>query len=300
MTAGSVSGGAAMLHVSAPAVSRLLSHLESRLAVPLFERRGSRLHPTPEAQALMREIDGAYRHIDRVRQAAAALRQGGGARLRVCSNLSTALELLPRALARLRQRLPALRLTIDVAPLARMREGLETGEFDLGVGAFIELDAGALQRRRVGEGELLAVLPPAHPLAALPAVTPAALRDEDVIAYGLAGTHGRQIQRLVGREGREPAVEVPYAYMACALVACGQGVAVVDDLTLRHFHDTGVQTRPLAPALHYAVDVLSDPRRAAPAAAAALVEALRAEWGQLSAAPGPARRRRTRHSPASG
>lgn len=282
MLAGSVTGGAAMLNVSPPAVSRLLGHLESRLAVRLFERRGARLRPTPEAQSLMREIETAYRHIDRVRQAAVTLRQGGGARLRVASNLSTALELVPRAAARLRRSLPALRLSIEVAPLNRLREGLETGEFDLGVGAFIEAEAGALQRERIGGGELLAVLPAGHALAHRSALPLAALRDEDVIAYGLAGTHGRQLQRLLDHTGREPALEVPYAYMACALVACGQGVAVVDDLTLRHFRATGVHMRPLAPALHYAVEVLSDPTRARPNAAAAFTDALRVEWEQLA------------------
>lgn len=283
MLAGSVSGGAAALHVSAPAVSRLLSHLESRLGVRLFERRGARLQPTPEAHTLMREIDSAYRHIDRVRQAAAALRRGGARPLRVCSNLSTALELVPRAVALARRSMPDLQLTIEVARLASMREGLEAGEFDLGIGAFIEVDPGALSLQRIGGGELLLALPPGHRLADAGALPVSALNGESLIAYGLAGTHGRQLGRLLGRDdaGGTLAIEVPYAYMACALVACGQGIAVVDDLTLRHFRNA-VTTRPLAPALHYEVQVLRDAHRTAPASAEIFVEALQDAWRWLA------------------
>lgn len=310
MLAGSVTGGAAQLHVSAPAVSRLLSHLESRLGVRLFERRGTGLQPTPEAQSLMREIDTAYRHIDRVRQAADALRHGGGTRLRVASNLSTALELVPRAAARLLETRPGLALSVDVAPLQRLREGLEAHEFDLGVGAFLELDAAGLTQEDIGQGELLVVLPAGHALCRAPSVPAADLRAQNLIDYGSAGPHGRQLRRLLGLEGQDSQLAVPYAYMAAALVASGQGVAVVDDLTLRHFTQSGVQLRPLQPRLHYRVTVLRDARRVAPAAADAFVQALREAWQALerapvpearpSAAPGLQPRRRTRQSPPSG
>lgn len=280
MQAGSVSGGAAQLHVSPPAVSRLLAHLQARLGVALFERRGTRLLPTPEAQALMREIDGAYRHIERVRSTALALRHGGVAPLRVASNLSTGLELVPRALARLRSRQPELRVSVEVAPLSRMREGLEAGELDLAVGAFLPSEGDGLQRLSIGSGELRVALPAGHRLASHTALTAAALQQEDVVGYGLAGPHGRQIEALLGARARPPRFEVPYAYMACALVASGAAVAVVDDLTLRHFQGAGIVTRPLSPRLHYGVDVLLDRRRPRPAAVPSLVEALHWAWGQ--------------------
>lgn len=278
MQAGSVSGGAARLHVSAPAVSRLLSHLSARLGVALFERHGSRLLPTPEAQALMREVDAAYHHIDRVRSTAVALRHGAGAPLRVATNLSTGLELVPRALSRLHALRPQARVRVEVATLAGMRQALEAGEIDLGVGAFLPADSAPLERLVLGRGELQLVLPAGHPLAARSAVAPAALRSENLIAYGLAGAHGQQLEHLLGLRRQPPALEVPYAYMACALVACGAGVAVVDDLTLRHFAAAGVVARPLSPALHYDLAVLRDPRRPAPAAAAVFVDALRDAW----------------------
>lgn len=278
MQAGSVTGGAAHLHVSAPAVSRLLSHLQTRLGVTLFQRQGGRLVPTPEAQALMREIDGAYRQIEQVRRTALGLRHGVGTRLRLATNLSTGLELVPRALARLQTTHPGVRVQVDVAPLARMREGLEAGEFDLAVGAFLDTEADGLSRSPIGSGELLVALPAGHRLAAQDRLSLAALRDEELVAYG-NGLHGRRLAELMGWHHQVPRLEVPYAYMACALVASGAGVAVVDDLTLRHFQGAGLAVRPLSPRLQYRLDVLALGRQPLPDSGHAFVAALRHCWG---------------------
>ncbi len=276
MRAGSVSGGAAALHVSAPAVSRMLSHLEAKLGVRLFHRRGTRLQPTPEARTLLGEIEAAWRHIERVRGTALALRHGAGSTLRVGTNLSTGLELVPRALAAMRRTWPALRTTVEVATLTAMRDALDSGEMDVAVGAFVDLDAGALQRWPLGSGQIRAVLPAGHALAALDVVPLSALAAEPLIAFGLAGSHGQRIEALLGARAAPPALEVPYAYMACALVACGAGVALVDDLTLRHFQGSGVQARPLRPQVACSIEALTDPRRAANAAVPDFVAALRA------------------------
>lgn len=283
MQAGSLSGGAAQLNVSTPAISRMLAHLQTRLGVTLFERRGTRLLPTAEAWVLMGEIDTAYSHIERVRSTALALRHGSGVPLRVATNLSTALELVPRALARLQTQRPGQRVSVEVAPLSRMRQGLAAGELDLAVGAFLSPELGGLESHPVGGGALMVVLPPAHPLAARASVPLQALRAVDVIGYGLGGPHGQQIEELIGPREQAPRFEVPYAYMACALVASGAGVAVVDDLTLRHFSDAGLAVRPLEPHLRYSLDVLVDPRRPRPAAAQDLIDALDWAWAQTQA-----------------
>lgn len=278
MQAGSISGGAEQLHVSAPAVSRMMSHLQLRLGVALFERRGARLLPTPEAQALMRDVDAAFRHVERARRTAMALRHGAGAPLRLATNLSTGLELVPRALARLHAAHTAVRVTVEVAPQARMREALESGEIDLAVGAFLDSEGGALHRTTIGGGELLAVVPAGHVLAARATLSVADLQPHNLISYGLAGLHGQHLEERLGLRPKPPSFEVPYAYMACALVACGTGVAVVDDLSLRHFVGTGLEVRPLNPRLHYALQVLADARRPRPAAAGHFLDALSASW----------------------
>src|ERR687889_772283 len=66
MLAGSVSGAGRMLHVSQPAISRMLALTEDRLGFRLFERQRTRLFPTDEARRLFSEVEGLYRGIERV------------------------------------------------------------------------------------------------------------------------------------------------------------------------------------------------------------------------------------------
>ncbi len=54
--AGSISAAARSLDLSVAVASQRLKRLESDLGVRLFQRTTRRLHPTPEARALMREI----------------------------------------------------------------------------------------------------------------------------------------------------------------------------------------------------------------------------------------------------
>ncbi len=56
MLAGTVTGAAERLRISQPAVSRLISQLESKSKLKLFQRQRQRLHPTPEAIAFYREV----------------------------------------------------------------------------------------------------------------------------------------------------------------------------------------------------------------------------------------------------
>jgi DNA-binding transcriptional LysR family regulator len=60
MVSGSVVGAAKLLNVTQPGVSRTIATLEMRLGYELFVRRGRRLLPTAEAEALYREVEQVY------------------------------------------------------------------------------------------------------------------------------------------------------------------------------------------------------------------------------------------------
>src|SRR5512140_2564993 len=79
MRAGSITEAARVLNVTQPAVSVALKQLESRLRMPLFDRVGGRLRPTPEARALMpdvAEIFGRLGAVERMSQDLAAGARG--------------------------------------------------------------------------------------------------------------------------------------------------------------------------------------------------------------------------------
>lgn len=283
MQTGSISGAAGALHVSQPAVSRLIRYLEIKLRVVLFERTGGRLHPTPEARALMREIDGAYRSIDRVRACAEQLRHGVADTLRISTNLSTALELVPRAIAQLKARMPRLHISVEIATHAQITDQLLGGECDLGVAAFVQPRHSALSAELIGEGHVLCAMAATHPLARLKKITLDALAQHDIISFGTETAHGKMLAALLG-ERSQPAsasVDVRYAYVACSIAAGGYGVAVVDDLSARRFADAGLALRPLAKPVHFQAYASSSKERPLSAAGRELVALLQALWNPV-------------------
>lgn len=74
MQTGSVTGAAAQLNVSQPAASKMLHLLESEVKAPLFARVRGRLHPTPEAHDLVKELGLVFRAMDELNAMAASLR----------------------------------------------------------------------------------------------------------------------------------------------------------------------------------------------------------------------------------
>ncbi len=60
MQAGTISGAAQLLHISQPAVTKVLQHCELQLGMPLFDRVRGKLHGQPLAyedfEAILRDV----------------------------------------------------------------------------------------------------------------------------------------------------------------------------------------------------------------------------------------------------
>lgn len=70
----SMTAAADLMGVTQPAISRLIRDLEAETELRLFERSRGGLLATPEAVALYREVQRSFSGLDRIAQAAAALR----------------------------------------------------------------------------------------------------------------------------------------------------------------------------------------------------------------------------------
>lgn len=245
MLTGSITDAAQLLHVSQPGISRLVRHIENRLGVPLFERRKGKLLPTPEARALHTEIEKVYRGVKAIQDYAYDLKSGADAVLRVLSSPNTSLELVPHALSRISELYPKARLTLDTVPVAEMVRMLLAEQADIGISA-LHIDHPTLELRRVGTWRLVCVLPKGHPLARRDELSIRDILGHRLVSFDRETAQGRVIdgwfqeQRLE----RKVSVEVRSGRMACALVASGAGIAVVDDLTARA-HAATLLSRPV-------------------------------------------------------
>lgn len=247
MLTGSVTGAAQMLHISQPGVSRMLGHIELQLGISLFERGRGKLLPTPEAASLFAEVEAVYKGVQRIEEHALALKTGGGLTLRILASPSTALEAVPQAVADLAERFPSARIYMETQLVREMVGQLLRHEADVAIST-LPIDHPPLSMHVVGHWSLACAFSPGHPFERKRSVKLRDLESEKLIAFSADTPQGRLIADWWRTRGLAPQarIEVRSGQVACALVARGAGVAVVDNLTARAWHSDRLACRPLA------------------------------------------------------
>lgn len=249
MTTGSISGASRLLHVSQPAVSRLLSHTESRLGFALFERIKGRLFATPEAKQLIREVEHVYLGVQRVGELAHDLAQRRQGLLQLVSSPSIGQMLIPRVMALFREQHPAVRVTFQFLGFAHLQQRLLNRQADLGV-VILPMDHPNLEVTPVARGSMVCICPHEHPLAQRATLTLADLRPFPLISYSPESPLGGLIATMYRAEDEplDAAIEVGSPQNACALVEMGAGVGIVDEFSVRSWPADRFVVRPLAGA----------------------------------------------------
>jgi DNA-binding transcriptional LysR family regulator len=254
MTTRSTVDAARLLHVSQPGISRMVRHLETRLGVPLFERRKGRLVATPEAASLHAEIERVYRGVQHVQEVAAHLRFGTHSALRVLSSANTALQLVPGTIAELIGRFPHTSVFFEALPTREIVKLLVAEEADLAISS-APLDHPALDVREIGHWTLLCAVPARHALAKVSPLPLASALRERLVVYSPEAPQSPVIEAWLEQYGivRNVAVEVRSGYAACSMASAGVGVAFVDDLSARAHRGGGVVLVPIPNAPRFPI-----------------------------------------------
>jgi len=129
--AGTLGMAAGRVHLSQPALSRLIKTVEDRLGGPLFERSRYGMVPTvfgeallPYARMLLFEMEQAVDAVD----AARGMRRGT---LRLGAVATIIRSILPQALERLHAEFPAIKTELLDAPEDRLLAALEGRSIDI-------------------------------------------------------------------------------------------------------------------------------------------------------------------------
>ncbi|MDE2261983.1 MAG: LysR family transcriptional regulator [Gammaproteobacteria bacterium] len=232
METGTVSGAAALLHVSQPNVSRMLKYTESRLGLGLFQREHGRLLATPEAHALFREVQSLHLHLESVQEAVDRIASGQLDRFPVGASPSLGRFVVPSLLSRLRRDFPSLPIKLDILSVSQVMDYLAYGQGECACTIFPVADP-RIESQTFATGALVCAVPRDHRLSGAAAISPQDITGETLIAFDANTPHGRVVAQFFGQAPMPRiACTVRFAESACALAEQGNGIALVDEFTV--------------------------------------------------------------------
>ncbi|MCC7703639.1 LysR family transcriptional regulator [Janthinobacterium sp. GW460P] len=251
MQVGTISGAAQVLHISQPAVTKVLQHCELQLGMPLFERVRGKLYPKPEAHRLFVETEKLNRDLLGIRRLAASLKGHAVETIRLVSTPTLAISVLPFAMTEWRRDFPHTRCQLATHHTGEIVNTLRLGEADLAVSLQDPRHPGIVAEP-IAQG-VMTVIAPAGTWHAADCGTP-------LTAHGLSG-------ELIGHADNDPLGELVVAaceaqdihpvfstvvqtyQIARSLVEAGAGMAVVDPFTAASGSPERLQRRPWAPTI---------------------------------------------------
>ena len=273
MLTGSTTRAAQAMSITQPAVSRLVRELQDSLGLTLFERRGTRLVPTGDALALFKEVERSYVGLDRIAASATDLRERRSGVLRVAGMPALANGALPRFAATFLAERPHVDLAMFGLVSLTVLDWVVSDQCDVGFAA-APIQHALAQATMMPAVNYVAVLPRGHRLASRRVLRPKDLAREPFIVIGPTAPSRFRIDDVFSAHGvaRRIRVETPLSEIACALVASGVGVAIVDPFTASEYSALGVVAVRFEPAIEFQVAALRNAGRAPPAVANEFVD----------------------------
>ncbi|MER9178372.1 LysR substrate-binding domain-containing protein [Mesorhizobium sp. M0955] len=226
---GSASAAAESLHVSQPAVSKLVAATEAELGYRLFRRSGRRLEPTTEAVALMPHIERVLSEMGRLRRSAEVIGRGTAGTVSVSGNYTLISAVAAEAAIRFREIHPDVALSLLILSPQDVVASVITRQVDIGL-AYGPLHNSQLEIEDIGRWSCVCVFPRTHRLEPVKEVGPSDLLEESILTYSDSSPTGIAIRQLFERAQLDlrTTFVLGNTPMILDLVRRGQGVGLID------------------------------------------------------------------------
>ncbi|MES2611657.1 MAG: LysR family transcriptional regulator [Pseudomonadota bacterium] len=237
---------AAQCHLSQPAFSALIRALEDDLGLRLFDRSTRHVDLTGEGQNF---LESARRIRTEITTALAAMRDAATlqrGRVAVALLPSLAAGWLPGVLAAYRSNYPGIEIDIADVLSEPCIERVASGKADFALAA-IRADTPELQAEPFCSDDFHLVCPADHALAKRrKPIAPADLVAHPFIHLARTSSVRQYLEAALHPEAMHTLMEVEQLATVMGMVRAGLGISVVPALTLFHFDQPGLVTRPLA------------------------------------------------------
>ena len=172
---GNIHRAAQVLNMTQPAASKLLKELEDMLGVQLFDRLPRGMRATWYGETMIRHSRMALASLSQAHDEIEALKSGRYGLVSIGAITAPGLNLLPTAVAQVKQQHPSLRIQLAIETSDVLMERLAQGKVDMVVGRLFERhDKTDLRYEAMVEEPVSAVARPGHPLCGVARLT---LRD---------------------------------------------------------------------------------------------------------------------------
>jgi len=222
---------AVRLHMTQPPLSLQIKQLEAELGVELFQRSKRRVALTTAGFAFRAEAEKMFAQEERARDVVRLAGLGEQvAHLSIGFTPVTALELIPTLLRRFTAEMPKVRFSLKEMNSQAQRDGLLSGELDIGFMRPPVIEQGLSAQLLFSEPHVLAV-PADHALARAPSVHVRQLHGQSLTMFERrTGRYAHDLfMSWLSQSGVEPAQmhEAVQHHAMMALVSAGIGLAVV-------------------------------------------------------------------------
>jgi LysR family hca operon transcriptional activator len=234
------------LHTTQPSLSRQIRDLEEEIGAQLLTRSARGIQLTPAGRAFLEHARLVLSQVEAASEAARRVAHPSKPCFAMGFLTGHELRWMPEAMRILRDELPNIDVMISSQYSPLLADGLSKGKIDA---AFLRRETGVpdLAFRILVKEPLMVILPSAHRLAALKAISPKDLSGETfVIVSNTAPVLRAVIDKYLKRSGIDvtPAHEADHLAMGMSLIASTGGVGLLPAYA-QNFLPSSVTSRPL-------------------------------------------------------
>lgn len=225
---GTIAAAAERAHIAPAAISKRISDLEDLLGVQLLQRTNKGITATPAGRALVDMAQRILSDLDNVVLQMRDYASGVSGKVHIAANISAITQFLPDDLRGFMDTNPRVQVSLEERISSSVAQAVASNVADIGV-----LAAGVatldLEYHNYRRDELVAVVPPSHPVASFSHV-----RFESILDYDFVGLHaGSQPNSLLLHAAAEARrvwrcrVQVTSFDAQCRMVQAGLGIGVL-------------------------------------------------------------------------
>ena len=276
MEFGSATAAGEVLHVTQPAVSRLLADLEGNVGFQLFERRARGLVPTQDAHSLYEEVRRSFVGLDRIGQVATGIREKATGTVRVIALSKYADGFVASIMGQFIRDNPGIMVELESSGTAGVVEGISSQSYDVGIASATVSDK-LIQAEPLFETNVMLAMGVRDPLAKQEVVRLRALDGRRMVVLPEDSEYGSVIWRALRKEKVNPIVvgEARTHASLCKMVEAGACITLVDRTTASDFSSDNIVFRATYPAVTRKVATIINTRVAQSIATKSFLSTLR-------------------------